>query len=51
MNTFAKMILLICSPVLMIIYWRNELKELTLHQNQNTDEDMALLLMNSATTL
>ncbi len=51
MNTFAKMLLMICSPVLLVIYWRNELKDLTLRQNQNTDEDMALLLMNNATTL
>ncbi|GEM_PF-5094909 len=51
MNIFAKILLMIVSPALLILYWKNELKDLTLHQNQNTDEDMVLSLMNSATIL
>lgn len=51
MNTFARTLLMAISPVLLVIYWRNELRDLTQRQSQNTDEDMALLLMNNATTL
>lgn len=51
MKTIARTLLIAASPLLLVIYWRNELRDLTQRQNQNTDEDMALLLMNNATTL
>ena len=47
MRAFLKILYVIYSPVLVILYWRNTMKNLediqdfTLYQNQNTDLDTA----------